>query len=121
MFDSVPGCAPWRIVTFVGKYPSLSGPDRRQGLQNLLRRSEPGSVGSVGGRKIMTRAGFAGEEQPVVNRGSQRDAGVGMADPGVGIGTACKWIAGPPRRRDETEMLPHVVSKPIRDLTNGKP
>jgi hypothetical protein len=53
----------------------------------------------VGGGEIFARAGFAGEEQPCVDRRGERGAIVGAAGQGVGIGAAGERIAAPAVQR----------------------
>src|SRR5712691_1467581 len=50
---------------------------------------------AVCGREEVRRASLAGEEQAVVDRGSERCPVIGMAGTGVGVGTARPRVAQP--------------------------
>ena len=51
-----------------------------QRLDRLLGGGEAGEIGAVGGREVGARTGFAGEEQPAVDRRDERRAIVGAAE-----------------------------------------
>ena len=80
--------------------PRLPSEAREGGLGG----GDPGQVGAVGGREEIGRAGLAGEEQAVVDRGGEHRAVIGVAGKRVGVGTARPRVLQPGGRGERRDL-----------------
>src|SRR5262245_42469521 len=89
-----------------------------QDRDGCLRRLDAGAIGAVRSRIVVDRAGFAREQQALVDRRGERGARVAVTNPGIRIGAAAERIAAPRGGGERPDPLAEVVAEVRRELVD---
>src|SRR5271166_4937941 len=99
---------------------STSGRSPPEAGEGRFGGGNPAQPGTVGGREEIRRAGLAGEEHAVVDRGGELCAVVGVIRKGEGVGNTRPGITSPGRGVKGRQPLADGTAEEPGELTRSE-